>query len=126
MHTLGSRCQSQYPNPDKYSFAASSILLLLPNLHSISISLDITDHILPHILTPPGRDPQNQIVQTLPAEDIHVIARIGTASGREAFRLMRHLVDVDLDACRVVAVHVPALVAHVADGQQINGPIAFT
>lgn len=123
---------SMYPNPiytsDAFSNpvpSRSQILRLFPDIYSIRVFLDITNHVIPQIIPFPGRDSENQVVQTLTSENIHVIPGVWATARTEAVGFVGHFVDLDLDTSWVVPVHVPALVTHVSHREQIDGAIAF-
>lgn len=77
-------------------------------------------------MAPTTSDAQYQIVQTAAAEDVDVVARVGSATGTEAVWLVGHFVGGDFDVCRVVAGDVaPAVGAEVAGGEQVDGAVAL-
>ncbi len=54
-----------------------------------------------------------------------MVARIWASSRTESLRLMGHFKNFDLDAGGIVSLDVPTFVAHVADGEEVDGSVAF-
>src|SRR5271155_5836603 len=95
-----------YLHPDDHQIS------LIIYLNLIRILPNITYHSLLNPISSSSRNPQNEIIQTLPAKNINVVSCLGTAARIEAVWLVGHLVDFDLGSSWVVALHVPAFVTH--------------
>ena len=68
---------------------------------------------------------EDEVIQTTTAEDVNMIAGIGSTPRIEAIGFMGHFVSHDRDSGRVVAREFPTFVAHVSGGEKVDGPIAF-
>jgi hypothetical protein len=108
-----------YLHPDDYETS------LIIYLHLLRILPNITNHSLLNAISSPSRNPQDQVIQTLPAKNINVVSCLGSSARVEAVWLVRHLVDFDLDSGWVVALHVPAFVAHVSEGEKVHCAITL-
>src|SRR2546423_7629080 len=97
--------------------------LVIPYLNPVTNFFDTTDDHLFNLMAMSTGDPKDQIIQTAPAQDVHMVTCIRSAPRTESVWLVRHLVDCDLRSSRVVSPNttlrsrLPSLGAHVARTQ---------
>ena len=100
--------------------------IILIDLNPPSIPLDIRVNRIRNQMPLAPRNPQNQVIEATSPQNIDMVASIRAASRTESVWLVRHFVCYDGDRGGVVAFDfLPGVVAHVARGEEIDGPVAF-
>ncbi len=106
-------------------YGTSSKSSIIIYLDLICIFSNITHNSVRNCFASTRRNPQDQIIETLPPKDIDMICCLRASTRIEAIWLMWHLEDFDLDSSWIVTFEMPAFVAHIAKREQVHCSITF-